>query len=137
MDKKIGSGGKAKRKPEVDLENDDGDLPSPEAKAKKKGDGGQGGDALRKNALLDAVATATGLKKSDVKATIEAALQMMGDALAAGQSLALPPLGRVRVGRQKQTNGGMNYTLKLNRPSVGPEGAKPGPKSLAEPGEGG
>lgn len=59
--------------------------------------------------LIDQVAQATGGKKSDVKPVVEAVLTAMGTALATGTAMALPPLGKLRVVKNK----GPALTLKL------------------------
>lgn len=69
---------------------------------------------LKKPDLLDAVVARTNLKKRDVKPAVEAALAVIGDALRDGHDLALPPLGKVRLVRTKDLDGGAAVmTLKL------------------------
>ncbi|SEO02317.1 DNA-binding protein HU-alpha [Pseudorhodobacter antarcticus] len=70
---------------------------------------------LKKQALVDRVVTATGAKKKDVKLILEAALGVLGDALSAGEELNLPPLGKVKVNRQKTEGGAEVLILKLRR----------------------
>jgi Bacterial DNA-binding protein len=82
---------------------------------------------MRMKELVDAVAEATGGKKPDVKKTIEAALSTIGAALATGSALAIPPLGKLRVVKNK----GPALTLKL-RLADGPKAAG---LALAEDGE--
>lgn len=77
--------------------------------------------------LVDAVAEATGGKKPEVKATVEAVLSAMGTALATGKSLVVPPLGKLRVVKNK----GPALTLKL-RLADGPKAAG---LALADDGE--
>jgi Bacterial DNA-binding protein len=77
--------------------------------------------------LIDTVAAATGAKKPDVKKTVEATLHALGEALAAGKSLAVPPLGKLRVVKNK----GPALTLKL-RLADGPKAAG---LALADDGE--
>ncbi len=67
--------------------------------------------ALKVKDLVDLVAKATGGKKKDLKETIEATLAALGQAVADGKDLNLPPLGKLRVNRQK----GDAYVLKLKR----------------------
>lgn len=84
--------------------------------------------------IIDRVVAAANLKKKDVKPVVEATLKAIGDALAAGEALILPPLGRLRVSRSKDMANGAMLTLRLKRGS----GGKPGPKAdddLAEDGE--
>jgi len=77
--------------------------------------------------LVETVATATGGKKPDVKAAVEATLDALGKALVAGQSVAVPPLGKLRVVKTK----GPALTVKLRLPNA----AKPSGLALAEDGE--
>lgn len=77
--------------------------------------------------LIDSVAGSTGGKKADVKATVEATLAALGEALATGKSLAVPPLGKLRVVKNK----GPALTLKLRLA----DGAKAAGLALAEDGE--
>ncbi|MBL9049517.1 MAG: HU family DNA-binding protein [Tabrizicola sp.] len=77
--------------------------------------------------LVDAVAEVTGGKKPEVKATVEAVLSAMGAALATGKSLVVPPLGKLRVVK----NRGPALTLKL-RLADGPKAAG---LALADDGE--
>ena len=65
--------------------------------------------ALKLKDLIESVARATGGRKADVKATVEATLSTIGEALATGKSLAIPPLGKLRVVKNK----GPALTLKL------------------------
>jgi hypothetical protein len=75
------------------------------------------GDMVKKPDLLDEVVARTNLKKRDVKPAIEAALLILGDALSAGKELNLPPLGKVRVVRSKDLDGGARVlTMKLRTP---------------------
>jgi Bacterial DNA-binding protein len=66
---------------------------------------------MRLKDLVETVAAATGGKKPEVKKTVEATLAAIGTALAASQSLALPPLGKLRVA--KATGGALTLKLRL------------------------
>lgn len=79
--------------------------------------------------LIDSVATATGGKKPDVKKTVEATLAALGEALATGKALTVPPLGKLRVVKNK----GPALTLKLRLA----DGAKAAGLGLADDGEDG
>ena len=46
---------------------------------------------------------------------IDATLAQLGEALSAGQTLAVPPLGRGRVNLEKDLRGGDVITLRLRR----------------------
>jgi hypothetical protein len=59
--------------------------------------------------LIDTVAAATGAKKPDAKASVEAVLAALGAGLATKSVLVVPPLGKLRVAK---SNGSV-LTLKL------------------------
>ena len=89
---------------------------------------------LRKKELFERVVTISGAKKRDVKSIVEATLQVLGDALASGESLALPPFGRAKVNRQKDLASGEMLMVRLRRNAE--TGAVSGDKAeatLAEP----
>lgn len=85
------------------------------------------GGVLKLKDLIDAVATATGGKKPEVKKTVEATLAAMGEALGAGKALNVPPLGKLRVVKTK----GPALTLKLRVAEAG----KAAGLALADDGE--
>ena len=72
---------------------------------------------MRKKDLVERVAAMTGAKKRDVKPVVEATLQMLGNALASGEMLALPPLGRAKVNRKRDLPSGEVLMVKLRRNS--------------------
>lgn len=77
----------------------------------------ESGATLKKSDLLDQIVARTNLKKRDVKPAVEAALALMGDALRDGNELNLPPLGKLRVVKSKDLDGGASVvTLKLRTP---------------------
>ena len=59
--------------------------------------------------LIDTVAAATGAKKPEVKKIVEATLLAIGRALATGNDMVVPPLGKLRVVKDN----GIALTLKL------------------------
>lgn len=70
---------------------------------------------VQKKDFVDRVVAATGAKKSEARPIIEATLEQLGEALSAGQTLAVPPLGRARVNLEKDQRGGDVITLRLRR----------------------
>lgn len=84
---------------------------------------------LKLKELIDGVAAKTGGKKPEVKAAVEATLAALGEALATGKALAVPPLGKLRVVKNK----GPALTLKLRLA----DGAKAAGLALADDGEDG
>lgn len=71
--------------------------------------------ALKLKDLIDRVVEKSGAKKKDVRPVVDATLAVLGEALAAGESLFLPPLGRLRVNRTKELATGDVLILKLKR----------------------
>lgn len=76
------------------------------------------GAGLRVKDLVDMVAERTGGKKADLKQMVEATLEAIGVALATGKDLNVPPLGKLRVAKNKPPV----MTLKL-RLADGPKAA--------------
>ncbi len=93
------------------------------------------GATLRKKELIERVAKAAGAKKKDAREIVEATLTVLGEALAAGETLALPPFGKARVNRHRDVaGGGEMLTVKLRRSGPARDGA-PADEPLAEPAE--
>ena len=72
-------------------------------------------DPLRRKELVDRVAARTGLKKGEARTAAEAVLRILGDALAEGRGATLPPLGKLRVQKQRSASGRTVTVLKLHR----------------------
>jgi len=87
---------------------------------------------LRLKDLVDSVAAATGARKPEVKKSVEATLSALGTALALGNVLVLPPLGKLRVVKTTATA----VTLKL-RPVGAVSAGKGAALALADDAEGG
>jgi nucleoid DNA-binding protein len=79
--------------------------------------------SLTKRSLFDRVETATGAKKKAVRDIVDATLAELGEALGRGETLVLPPLGRVTVARTKGDKGAMvlRYRKVAERPKKGGE----------------
>ena len=73
---------------------------------------------MRKKELIDQAVERSGLKKSAVKPAIEAALAVLGDALAEGRGLNLQPLGKIRVMRMKRTGNGVVINARIRQPET-------------------
>ena len=84
-------------------------------------EGAKAATGMRLKDLVDRVVAATGGKKKGVKEVVEATLTQLGEALAKGESLNLPALGKMRVARAGAEGGGA-MTLKLRQGNGG--GAK-------------
>ncbi|WP_321832131.1 HU family DNA-binding protein [Thalassovita sp.] len=87
---------------------------------------------LKKVELIEMIVERTGVKKRDAKPTIEAALQILGEALAEGRELNLQPLGKIRVNRMKKLSSARVMTCKV-RQTIKEETTDPEP--LAEAAE--
>ena len=74
---------------------------------------------LRLKELVDQVAIRTGAPQRDVRAVVDAVLVALGQALDADRPLALPPFGKARVIRHKETIRSDTLTLKLRRGHAG------------------
>lgn len=71
---------------------------------------------LRKKELIDLVVERSGAKKRDAKPAIEATLAVLGEMLASGRELNLPPLGKVRINRVEEKANGRVIICKLRQP---------------------
>ena len=90
---------------------------------------------LRTRDLIARVAEATGAKVKDVRDTVEATLAEIGKALDQGQSLQVPPLGKLSVAPRKGADDTSPIKLKLRR-AADPKVKKASKKeALAEPHE--
>jgi nucleoid DNA-binding protein len=90
---------------------------------------------LRTRDLVARVAEATGAKVKDVRGTVEATLAELGKALDQGQSLQVPPLGKLSVAPRKGADDTRPIKLKLRR-AADPKVKKASKKeALAEPDE--
>lgn len=86
--------------------------------------------ALKLRELVGRVTDATGGKKKGVKEIVEATLTALGDALAKGQELNLPGVGKVRVAKSVDRDGRSLMTLKVR--GVGTSRPKEPKEALAE-----
>lgn len=68
---------------------------------------------LKKKDFVDRAAVRAGIRKSDARLAIDATLATLAEALGGGQDLILPPLGRIRVAREKATKKGRMLMLRL------------------------
>lgn len=73
---------------------------------------------LQKRQFLSRIAHRAGMRNAEVRDIVEATLAELGEAIAAGQTLALPPLGRARINRQRDANGTEVIVLRLRRRNI-------------------
>ncbi|MDB5664237.1 MAG: DNA-binding protein [Cypionkella sp.] len=85
--------------------------------------------------LIERVAGSVEQNKKDVRTIVEATLVELGKAMEAGESLNLPPFGRVRIANQKADATGQLLTLKLRRGGEKKPGKNAGKEALAGAGE--
>lgn len=93
------------------------------------------GRMLKVKDLVEAVQARTTGKKKETRATVEATLAVIGEALGKGQDLNLPPLGRAKVGRHKEAGNGEMLVVKIKRGGTGKPAKKLVPEGVAETGE--
>jgi nucleoid DNA-binding protein len=87
---------------------------------------------LRVKDLIERVASASEQNKKDVRLIVEATLAELGKALETGESLNLPPLGKVRIANQRSDETGLMMTLKLRRNAEKKPGKNDDKEALAE-----
>jgi len=83
------------------------------------------GPVLKKKDLVDRACEKSGVKKKDVRPAVEATLDVLAEALLSGAELMLPPLGRVKVVRQKVLGNARILTIRVRVPSADPGGKTP------------
>lgn len=88
--------------------------PTVAAAVTQQGGAGQN-NMLKKQILVERIVKASGAKKKDVKLIVEATLGVLGDALSSGEELNLPPLGKLKVNRQRTEGNVEVLILKLRR----------------------
>ncbi|SPJ27178.1 HU family DNA-binding protein [Falsiruegeria mediterranea] len=84
------------------------------------------GPEMKKRELIDLVVDRAGIKKKDAKPAIEAALAVLGEAIASGRELNLQPLGKLRINRVEEKDNGRVIVCKLRQSnSTGPDEKEP------------
>ncbi|GAA6178008.1 hypothetical protein NBRC116593_39280 [Sulfitobacter pacificus] len=73
------------------------------------------GPMMRKKELIEAVVQRSGMKKKDVKPVVETMLAVLGEAIGDNRELNLPPLGRVKIRREKQLSNGRVVVAKIRQ----------------------
>lgn len=98
-----------------------------------------GAPDLSKKELIEKVVERAGVKKRDAKPAIEAALAILGEAVAEGRTLNLPGFGKLKINRAEEKANGRVTVCKLRQPKLQPKPeAKPeesAKEPLAEPAE--
>ena len=91
------------------------------------------GVEMKKKELIDLVVERSGIKKRFAKPTIEAALAVLGEAMAEGRPLNLKPMGKVKVHKSKPIAGGQVLMARVRQHDNDAE--ESGPAPLAEAAE--
>ena len=73
------------------------------------------GPELKKKELVEKVVKLSGVKKRDVKPTVEAMLEVLGEAIREGRELNLAPMGKAKVNRAMQKSGHRVSVLKVRQ----------------------
>lgn len=73
---------------------------------------------LKKKDFIDRAVARSQVKKADARAAIDAALSTLAEALAEGNEVILPPLGRLKTTRVKDGPKGKQLLLKLSLPKI-------------------
>lgn len=71
---------------------------------------------MRKKDLLNRVAERAAVKRPEAKAAMEATLDVLGEAIAAGEDINLPGLGRIKVTRHKDAPNATVYFTRIRQP---------------------
>ncbi len=71
---------------------------------------------LRKKELIDLVVERSGAKRKDAKPAVEAALAVLGEALAEGRALNLRPFGKLRISRHEEKANGSVIVCRIRQP---------------------
>lgn len=72
-------------------------------------------DQVKKKELVDRVAARAGLSRNAARPVVEATLAELGAALAAGKDMNLPPFGKFRVVREKDTATGRTFVVRIRQ----------------------
>ncbi len=88
---------------------------------------------LKKKDFMDRAIEKSGLRKADAKAGVDATLAVLAEALSKGEEIILPPLGKLKVTREKAHPRGKILMLRLQLIPEGPGEFSGGTEPLAEP----
>lgn len=94
-----------------------------------------GAPDLSKKELIEKTVERAGVKKRDAKPAIEAALAILGEAVAEGRALNLPGFGKLKINRAEEKANGRVTVCKLRQPKPQPKAEDSTQEPLAEPAE--
>ena len=84
---------------------------------------------LRKKELIDLIVARSRTKKKDAKPVIEAALAVLGEALADGRELNLRPLGKLKISRREDKANGTVIVCRVRQPAGSVNPPEPTPET--------
>ena len=87
---------------------------------------------VKKKDFVERVALRSGARKPVARDLTEAVLAVLGEALSKGETLVLPPLGKIAVSRKLDKTGGEVLHVKLRRMAAA-DTAKKGEDSAEDP----
>lgn len=90
------------------------------------------GPELKKVDLIEKVVERSDVKKRYAKPSIEAALQVLGEALAEGRPLNLPGFGKLKVQKVKDVANGKVMNVRIRQPKIKADAPKEGVAEAAE-----
>jgi len=82
------------------------------------------GPEMKKQEMLDKVVSRAKVKKNIAKPLLDAVLEVLGEALAEGRDLNLPPFGKVKVNRIKDLAQARVIVAKIRQAKSAPPGSK-------------
>ncbi len=101
-----------KKEAEVAVEAPEVDVVTADVEVEQEDDG-----KIRKKQIYEQVTVATGLRKREVRESVDATLAYFHQMLSEGHDLQIPPLGKIRcIERGEGENAKMIYKLQLQKP---------------------
>ena len=73
---------------------------------------------LNKKQLIEDVVTRSGIKKKDAKPVVEAMLEVLGEAIAAGKTLNLQPFGKITLQKQNEKASARVSVVRIRQPNA-------------------
>lgn len=67
---------------------------------------------LGKKELVERIVARSGMKKGEARRAFEATMEVLAEALREGQNLSLPPLGKIKIARTKDTPNGKMVVMR-------------------------
>ena len=92
----------------------------------------EAGEEIKKKELIDLVVERSGLKKKDAKPAVEAVIDVLGELIAEGRDLNLPPLGKIKHQRTRDTPNARIIMLKVRQGKSGSAGQDNAKESVAD-----